>query len=88
MRGGRDKGKDGERERKEREGEGGRERAIQCISTTVSPRTRWFLVLEKSLEVREGPGMPGLVGGSVVLSGSVVVLENGGNVGTTASPLL
>ena len=34
-------------------------------------------MLQKSLEVHEGPGMPGLVGGSVVLRGSVVVLQDG-----------
>ena len=51
-----------------------------------------FLVLQEGLEVHEGPGMPGLVGGSVVLSSSVVVLQNGSYggpyAGDTPSPLL
>ena len=49
-------------------------------------------MLQESLEVHEGPGVPGLVGGPVVLRGSVVVLENGRyggpSAGNTPAPLL
>ena len=47
-----------------------------------------MLVLEKSLEVHEGPGVPGLVPAHIILCGFLVVLENGGEGGAWSAPLI
>ena len=48
----------------------------------------WLLVLQKSLKVHEGPGVPGLVPSSIVLCCFLVVLEDGGEGGAGGAPLV
>ena len=47
-----------------------------------------MLVLEKSLEVHEGPGVPGLVPAHIILCCFLVVLKDGGEGGAWGAPLI
>ena len=58
------------------------------VHARPSPTCGWLLVLQQSLEVGEGPGMPGLVPPAVVLRGSLVILQDGGDGGAGEGPLL